>query len=193
MNDLNALFVSRVRIKILQLFLANPNQIYYIREIVRLVEEEINAVRRELNRLQKLSLLRSEWRGNRKYYQFRDDYLFHRELLGLVIKTTGLGNTIIKGRNKIGKVKYAFLSLSFAVGKKLEENQVALVLVGEIVLPELSLLVSEEEKKIKREIHYTVMTEEEFEFRKDHHDPFLADVLRQPRIMLIGDELEMMK
>lgn len=193
MTDLNALFVSRVRIKVLQLFLANPGQVYYIREIVRLIGEEINAVRRELNRLQKLGLLRSEWRGNRKYYQFRDDYLFHHELLGLVVKTTGLGGTIIKGKNKIGKVKYAFLNLAFSVGKKLEENQVALIIVGEIVLPELSLMVNEEEKRIKREVHYTVMSEEEFEFRKDHHDPFLTSVLKQPRIMLIGDELEMMK
>lgn len=193
MIDLSALFVSRVRIKVFQLFLANPGQLYYIREIVRLIGEEINAVRRELNRLQRLGLLRSEWRGNRKYYQFRPDYVFHRELLGLVTKTTGFGGTLLKEKGRIGKIKYAFVNLAFIMGKKLAPDQVALVLVGEIVLPELSYLVGEEEKRTNREIHYTVMTEDEFQYRKEHRDPFLITILSQPRVMLIGDELEMLK
>jgi DNA-binding transcriptional ArsR family regulator len=193
MNDLSALFVSRVRVKILQLFLSNPGQLFYIREIVRLLDEEINAVRRELQRLQKLGLMRSEWRGNRKYYEFRSDYHFYRELLGLVVKTTGLGKSLLKEKNKVGKTKYAFLNLAFARGGELEENQVALVLIGNIILPELSILVGEEEKRLDREIHYTVMTEEEFHYRKEHRDPFLISLLSVPRIMLIGDELEMVK
>lgn len=193
MSDLSALFVSRVRVKVFQLFLSHPGQLYYIREVVRALDEEINAVRRELDRLQRFGLLRSEWRGNRKYYEFRPDYLFYRELLGLVVKTTGLGGALIKERSRIGKIKYIFMSLPFVLGKPLEKDQVALIIIGTIVLPELSLLVREEEKRLNREIHYTVMTEDEFRFRQEHRDPFLANILAQPRVMLLGDELEMLK
>ncbi len=193
MSDLNALFVSRVRLKILQLFLSNPGELYYIREIVRLIDEEINAVRRELDRQQQHGILRSEWRGNRKYYEFRTDFLYHRDLLGIVVKSTGLGRNILEEKSKLGKIKYAFVTLAYALGEEIKEGEVALMVVGDIVLPELTYLVHEEEKRTQREIHYTVMTGEEFEFRKDHNDPFLHGLIREPKIMIIGNELDMVE
>ena len=87
-----------------------PGEIFYIRQLTRLTGEQINAVRRELERLDKLGAVRKEARANRIYYQMRRDYLFYDELLRMVAKTTGLGGAIIKNRNKIGKVKYAMIS-----------------------------------------------------------------------------------
>src|ERR1051325_7280089 len=101
------LFVSKVRVKILQLFLTSTDPLFHVREIVRRVSEEINAVRRELARMEKYGMVASEWRANRRLYRFRKDYPFYPELLALVVKSTGFGGDVVKNRQKLGKVKYA--------------------------------------------------------------------------------------
>jgi len=189
---LNDLFLSNVRVKLLELFFQNPDNIYYVREIVRSLDEQINAVRAELTRMEKIGLLTSEWRANRKYYAVRKDYPFFDELLRLVNKVTGLGGALLKNRVKLGKIKYAFLSGAYIRGLKPGPNDVELLLVGVVVLPQLSLIVKEEEAKLGREINYTVMSEDEFNFRKTRRDSFVLDLLQEPRMMIIGDEIEMM-
>jgi DNA-binding transcriptional ArsR family regulator len=190
---LTDLFLSKTRVKLLQTFLFPPGKIYYVRELVRLVKEEINAVRAELARMEKLGMVDSEMRANRKYYSFRKDYLFYDELLRLVAKTTGLGGSIIKEKMKLGKVKFAMLSGTFFRGRSVGPKDVDLLLVGTIVLPQLSQMVRSAETKIGREINYTVMTEEEFNFRKRRNDPFILSVLNKSKLMLIGDEEELLK
>lgn len=188
---LNELFLSKVRVKLLELFLAQPDNIYYVREIVRSVGEQINAVRAELTRMEKIGLLASEWRANRKYYSLKKDYLFFDELLRLVNKTTGLGGALVRDRVRLGKIKYAMLSGGYVRGLKPGPNDVELLLVGVVVLPQLSLIVKEQEAKLGREINYTVMSDEEYEFRKTRRDPFVIGLLEKSRVMLIGDEIEM--
>ena len=190
---LSALFVSKVRIKLLQVFLAGLGKSFYVRELVRATKEEINAVRRELARMQKNGLVSSEWRGNRRYYKFREDYLFYPELLRMVVKTSGLGGTIIKNKTKLGKIKYAMLTGDFIKGKRPGPKEVVLLVVGKIVLPQLTSFIQAEEAKRGFEINYTVMSEEEFRFRKRRRDPFLGEILSKSRVMLIGDEDEMLK
>src|SRR3990167_4122310 len=112
------LLISKVRVKILELFLGNPDQIYHVRDIVRRVDEEINAVRRELARLEKSGLLASEWRANRRYYFVKKDYIFYFELLSMINKSVGLGGDILKNKGKLGKVRYAMLSGSFVRGDR---------------------------------------------------------------------------
>jgi len=190
---LEELFVSRVRVKILQLFLAAPDSLFHVREIVRKVSEEINAVRRELARMEKFGMVASEWRANRRLYRFRKDYLFFRELLGLVAKTTGLGGSIIKNKAKLGKIKYAFISTRFLKGKPTQVQDVDLLVVGQVVLPELQALISDEQAKRDLEINYSPMPEEEFQFRVRRRDPFILRVLTQPKVMFIGDEESMLE
>lgn len=185
---LNDLFISKVRVKMLQLFMLNPTQMFHVREIVRQVDEEINAVRRELQRMEKGSMVRSEWRANRRYYEFKKEYLFYPELLAMMNKIGGLGGEIIQNRAKLGKVKFAFISGGFARGKIPGPKDVELLMVGTIVLPELSALVKNEEANRGREINYTVMPEEEYKYRVTRRDPFILDVLERPRVMLIGEE-----
>lgn len=186
------LFISRVRVKILQLFVSSPNQLLHVREIVRRVDEEINAVRRELARMEKYGLVSSEWRANRRLYRFRKDYLFYKEILGLVAKTTGLGGNIIKNRLKLGKIKFAFLSTRFLQGGQAGSEDVDLLVVGQIVLPELQALVADEQARRELEINYSPMPEEEFLFRVRRRDPFILRVLIQPKVMLIGDEQQLL-
>lgn len=182
------LFVSKVRVKVLQLFLTSPDPLLHVREIVRRVDEEINAVRRELARMEKYSMVTSEWRANRRFYKFRSDYKFFAELLGLVTKSIGLGGAIVKNKANLGKVKFAMMAIRFAKNVPSTPDDVDLLVVGQIVLPELQALISDEQAKREREINYSFMDEAEFNFRVRRRDPFILKVLTQPKIMLIGDE-----
>lgn len=189
---LEDLIISRVRVKMLTLFLSSPAKIYHVREVVRQVGEEINAVRRELAHLEKAGLLAKEQRANRLFYRVRKEYPLFYELVELIGKTSGLGWDIVKHKARLGKIKFAMLSGRLLRGlPRKGGNDVDLLVVGSVVLPELSTLVKAEEVKRERELNYTVMTEEEFSFRKRRRDPFVLDVLSGSRIMLIGDEEEL--
>jgi hypothetical protein len=186
---LEDIIISRVRVKILTLFLSHPGAIFHVRDIVRKVDEEINAVRRELAHMEKAGMVSKEQRANRLFYLFRKDYPIYFELLELVGKTSGLGADIIKSRAKLGKLKLVMVSGKYLRGlQKSSQNDVDLLVVGNVVLPELSQIIKAEEARREREINYTVMTEEEFEFRKSRRDPFVLSVLSGSRVMIIGDE-----
>lgn len=185
---LSDLITSKTRVKILTLFFDNPNDMFHVREVVRRVDEEINAVRRELIHLEKKGILKREPRVNRVYYYLDKNYPHFFDLLSIQAKNTGLGADIIKNRVRLGKIKFAMLSGKFARGIRDNPEEVDLLVVGTVVLPELSLLIKDEEEKRKHEINYTVMTEEEFNFRKKRRDPFITSVIYGSRVMLIGDE-----
>lgn len=188
---LQDLIISKCRVKLLQNFLAQPKEIFYIRQLVRATGEEINAVRRELDHLEKAGLAKKEARGNRLYYWLDRRHPLYGDLLSLISKTVGLGGVIVKNKNKIGRIYLATLSGRFARGLSTKEGGVDLLIVGEIQMPELAKVVREQESKIGREINYTVMTKQELEFRKKRHDPFLAGILSDARIILIGDEMDL--
>lgn len=190
---LNYLFTSRVRIKILQLFLTHSQDSFHVREIVRRTGQEINGVRRELSRLKQIGLLKSEARQNRLFYTLNFDFLLFYELLRMIGKSTGLGGRLLTEQSKIGKVKLAVIALRYLLGAKALESEVDLLLVGKLNLDELKKLVAETEQQNGREINYTVMTEEEFNFRKKRKDHFIQNILLQPHLVLIGDEMELSK
>lgn len=187
------LFVSKVRVKVLQLFLTSKDDLLHVREIVRRVDEEINAVRRELARMEKFGMVSSEWRANRRFYKFRKDYRFYPELLAFAVKSTGLGGGIIKNKTSLGKIKFALMAVRFATKAVSGPEDVDLLVVGQIVLPQLQALVADEQSKREKEINYSYMDEAEFNFRVRRRDPFILKVLTQPRIMLIGDETQLME
>ncbi|MBI2029660.1 hypothetical protein HYT02_04545 [Candidatus Gottesmanbacteria bacterium] len=189
---LKDLIVSRVRVKILTLFFSYPGKIFHVREIVRKTSEEINAVRRELLHLDKVGLLYKEHRANRLYYGLRKDYPLYFELLTIITKTTGFGESILKNKVKLGKIKYAFISGRYARKKeRTNRNEIDFLIVGNVVLPELTTLIKSEEVRVGSEINYTIMSEEEFEFRKKRRDPFVVEILGVTKVMLIGDEAEL--
>lgn len=186
------LIVSKVRVKILQLFLTSTEPLLHVREIVRRVDEEINAVRRELARMEKYNMVASEWRANRRLYRFRKDYKYFPELLGLVVKSTGLGGNIISNQGRLGRIKYAMVASRFVKNEASGNEDVDVLIVGQIVLPELQSIIADEQAKREREINYSYMDEAEFNFRVRRRDPFILRVLVQPKIMLIGDESAML-
>lgn len=189
MANLNDIITSKVRIKILELFFSNLKELYHVRGIVREISEEINAVRRELTKLEKDGILRKEPRGNRVYYSVRSEHPLFGDLVSMVAKTTGLGKSIIDNKNKIGKISFIMFSGKFVrIKNRKRDEDVDILVVGDIVLPELASIIRTEESKRAREINYTVMSREEFDFRKKRRDPFLLGILSESRIMVVGDE-----
>jgi len=189
MASLNDIITSKVRIKVLELFFSNSKELYHVRGIVRETDEEINAVRRELDKFEKDGILRKEPRGNRIYYSLRTEYPFFGDLCAMVAKTTGLGKQLIDNRNKIGKVSFLMFSGKFVRFKdRKRDDDVDILVVGDVVLPELAALIRAEESKRGKEINYTVMGREELDFRKKRRDPFLLGILAGSRVMIIGDE-----
>ena len=191
---LEDIIISRVRVKMLQLFLSHPGAIFHVRDIVRKISEEINAVRRELSHMEVAGMLSKEQRANRLFYGFRKDYPLYFELLELIGKTSGLGFDILKHKAKLGKLKFVMMSGRYLRGlQRRGSTDVDLLIVGNIVLPELSQLVKAEEVRRERELNYTVMSEEEFTFRKRRRDPFVLSVLSGSRVMIVGDEEELVE
>ena len=192
MADLSDIITSKVRIKILELFFSDIDEMYHVRGIVRETKEEINAVRRELEKMENAGILKKESRGNRLYYWIRQDYPFFGDLLSITSKTVGLGAEIILNKNKIGKPNFVMFSGKFTRRKERKRDEdIDILIVGEIVLPEIAALIRKEESKRGKEINYTVMSKEELDFRKRRRDPFLLGILSGSRIMIIGDEQEL--
>jgi DNA-binding transcriptional ArsR family regulator len=185
---LKALFISEVRIKILDLLLKKPDEDLHVRAIVRKVGAEINAVRRELENLTKIHLLSKRQSSNRLYYSVNTSHLFYPELLALLSKEKGLGADIIKYEKELGDVEFAIISKPFLRGKPSTQLDVDLFLVGDIKMGVLSQIIGDFEKSHRREINYSVMSSEEFKFRKRKSDQFIIKILVQSKTMLIGDE-----
>ena len=193
MSSIEYFFVSKVRIKLLQLFFFNPQDEYHVRGVVRLVEEEINAVRRELVRMEKAKMLKSERKGNRLYFALREEFVFYNEFRSLLHKEFGLGKAIIRNKNKLGDLKFALLTSIFVRKMRLPHDEVDLVVVGNVNLDVLNEVVKSQQEFVGREINYTVMSEEEFNLRRRRSDTFVSGLLKDTNVMLVGVEDNIIK
>ncbi len=111
----------------------------------------------------------------------------------MIAKTTGIGQEILKNRVKLGQISFVCFSEKFIKRIPREKDEVDILMVGEVVLPELAAIIRTEEEKRGTEINYTLMSREEFEFRKKRRDSFLLEVLSGSKVMIIGDEIELVK
>ena len=121
-----------------------------------------------------------------------DDGVTIAKEIELKDKIENLGAEIIKHKNALGNLKFALLSGRYArrMPRKSIED-IDLLLVGSINLNTLNQLVRKAESQREKEINYAPMTIDEFEFRKQRRDPFLQKILMAGRVMLVGDEEEM--
>lgn len=189
-SPLQDFMISRTRVRMMELFLNNPDEMYYVREITRQTKEEINAVRRELDRMHGYGLLKSEQRGNRLYYFVNKKYVFFHELLQIVAKTTGLGKEIRKNLKKLGDVEFVMFSGRFVENQPPRQGELDVLVIGDIVLAELQQIMEKAQERLEREINYTVFSGEEFKFRKTRRDPFVLDALYNSRVMIVGNDTD---
>ncbi len=184
---LESIITSEVRIRILVELYSETKKHLYVRELTRRVDTEINAVRRELKRFVKAGLVKKEKRGNRLYYLVRKDHPLYYEIISMVAKEKGIGRKILDNQNRVGKLKLAVLSTAFIEGRQSTQNELDLLIIGEVNLDTLSEVVREASIEMGREINYTVLGEEEFNYLKSRRDIFLLSFIASPHILLVGD------
>lgn len=184
---------SKARRKILEFFFHRPSETFYLRRIVREINEEVNAVKRELDILSDEKLLLKERRLNKIYYSLNKNYHLYDEFTRIFTKTTPLANSIYKNQSALGKLKFVAVSLKFPKNIIIKEDEIYLLFVGIVVIAEVESLMKEAEKTFGRPINYTVMTDDEFIFRKKNNDPFIWRFLKQPKVMLVGHEDDLLK
>jgi hypothetical protein len=182
------LLSSRTKAKIIALLYANPAQKLHMRNIERMINERINSVRSALLSLSKNGVCLSEKIGKKSFFQAAPGYVFYDELLRIVAKEKGLGARIIKEKLHLGKIKLAFLTAHYYKHHERTTEEIDLFLVGSVSMTEVAKLAKEEGDKLGVELNYSVMTSEEYEFRKKNKDPFLMKVLQQNRVVLCGKE-----
>ena len=183
---LEALISSRTRVKLLTLFLLNPEKEYYVREIVRMTQENYNAVRRELANLDTFGLITGQKRGNQQYYAVNRSFFLYDELQKIVMKTEGAAAIIGDALAQLSGIECMFIYGSFARGTAGVKSDIDLFIVGDIDESVLIPRIHASEQAINREINYTLMQGREFLRRKQSGDPFVKNVMDEPKIMITG-------
>jgi len=192
------LFGSKTRVKLLSLFFNNPGRPFYVREITRKIDEQINSVRRELANLLSVGLISSEGSNNRLYYEVNPRYEFYEQLRGIftampvkskdpVIKETREEDQIIKKLRSTGSIQFAFLTGSFARDPR---TNVDIFVVGDVNKARLARVVAELEESMGRELNYSSLTPEEYQYRLSLNDRFVTAVLEAKKIVVIDGQQE---
>lgn len=185
---LEALFSSRVRVKLLTFFLMNPDVRVHARAMVSRVGVHYNAVWKELLHLEEAGVLLSEPLANTKLYRLNPQYPILPELRAIVLKTTGLGNVLREALGRIPGTEAALIYGSFAAGDMDHQSDIDLMLIGEIDLTRLAPVIAKVERDLGRSVNYIAYTDEEWKNKVRANQPFILNVLASPKIMLIGDE-----
>ena len=185
---INRLFSSKIRIKLLDIFLSHPDARFYIRELERKIDEEAKNISRELQNLENLGLLISEKKGNQKYYSVKEDFFLYPELKRIIFKTTGVLGLLKEAVARLKGIEAAFMYGSYATGKETESSDIDLIIIGKPDLTELNEMISRLEDKLNREINYMCFDREEYEERKKTKDAFISGVLSDEIMMIKGSE-----
>ena len=173
---IDALFGSKTRVKLLHLFMNNPGRSFYVREITRLIDEQINSVRRELANM--LQVIISDSSDNKLYYEVNQNYAFYRplkEIFGEIPSAKSGGDNgwsaLIKG---LPRIKLAIGAGILAPGSS---SKVDLLLVGDVPLEKVKVAVSTIERHEGRELNYSIIGYDEFFYRLSVRDRFVMEVL----------------
>ncbi len=184
---LNQLFISQVRIDILSHFIFNPNKPIHMRELARLLDQELNAIRRELLRLTEISALIPHKNGNKINYLLNQKFSLLPELKAMMFKAFKLGNSIITNASILGKINAISLLKPYIDGQKSDPNNLDLVIIGDVDKSKVIELIQAVEKTEGKEINYTILTLNEFSMRIKRSDRFVWKIITTPKINLIGD------
>ena len=189
-TSLKHLFISQTRLKLINILFYNPQDIFYVRQLVRLVDEEINSVRRELANLLKSGVISSEWRGNRLYYWADKQSSLFFNLLTIANQSSGLGLKLQNKNETLGTIKLVFYSNKFITGDKRNPDDIDLVIVGDVSLREIDSFIKQEQEVRGYEINYMVMGKGEFRLRRQKRDQFIVDFFLGNPIVIIGNQSE---
>ncbi|HEX3568663.1 MAG TPA: transcriptional regulator [Candidatus Saccharimonadales bacterium] len=192
------LFGSKTRVKLLQLFYSNPNRAFYVREITRKIDEQINSVRRELANLLSIGIIASDTTNNRLYYEVNQAYEYYKPLLAIFGQSSADEDTTSEGKvpkktrrtaissdlealKSLGNVEAALYTGQFT---RDESSGIDLLVVGDINKHAMQKFITELEAKEGKDIRYTIMPLNEFKYREQINDRFITTVLQAKKQIL---------
>ena len=182
---------SKIRQDLLTLFFTNQSQKYYLRELQRILGYSAGSIRRELLKYQKDNLFNTQKVGNLLYYSLNTKHPLFKELKSIISKTIGIEGGLRKALLSIEGIKIAFIYGSFASKREKATSDIDIMIIGN---PDTSLVnekVAELEKRLKREINISIYSTEEYGHKKLLKSGFTIDVINNPKIMLIGKEVDL--
>ena len=191
---IDALFGSKTRVKLLHLFLSNPGRAFYVREITRKIDEQINSVRRELANMMNVGIIKSENSNNKLYYEVNQEYVHFEPLRQIFVAATGESRALKEVESSgdwaarlkpLGDVRVAILSGQLVHGS---ESEVDVLLVGSINKTQAKKFVKELEEDESKQLNYSVMEYQDFYYRLSIKDRFVASVINSKHTVIADTE-----
>lgn len=193
------LFGSKTRVKLLRLFYGNPNRSFYVREITRKIDEQINSVRRELSNLLQAGIITSDTTNNRLYYEVNQKFEFFDPLTVIFGGAPGRqaapkSSSKVKASaasdgpadlKELGNIQLALYTGQFT---RDESSGVDLLIVGDVNPNKLSKFVGELEAKEGKEIRYAVLSLDDFKYREQIKDRFVSSIRSAKKQVLVDKE-----
>ncbi|MBU4343392.1 MAG: nucleotidyltransferase domain-containing protein [Candidatus Omnitrophica bacterium] len=184
---LDAIISSKTKRKLLTLLLTNPKSKFYVREISRHIQENINSVREELKKLSSIGLVSSEKEANLLYYKINTHCPLYKDLKNLIYKTEALGSYLKEVSSFPNDIQLAFVYGSTAYNQEWERSDIDLLVIGDIDGEKLHRHLIGLEEKIGREINTVHMSLAEFKTKIKKKDTFLKRVLSGEKIFIKGN------
>lgn len=192
---IDALFGSKTRIKLLHLFMNNPGQAFYVREITRLIDEQINSVRRELANLLEAGVITSASADNKLYYKVNQSYE-HYVPFRSIFTPEKVGVSLPKGpsvdepdwRRALRELRGVRIVVLAGVLVRSSVSPVDLLVVGEVSLEKMKDLVKLIEVGEKRELTYSAMKYDEFYYRLSVRDKFISGIMTNKHEVLLDTD-----
>lgn len=187
---LEQLFGSKTRTQLLRTFLQNPETAFFVRELTRRLDVQINAIRHELKNLETLSLVETvdvaEGKAvQKKHYRLKQNSILIPELRALFVKSRVLlEKDMVKRLQAVGRISYFALTGRFV---DRTEAPTDIFIVGRVDRKKLSDLVRKFEVEFGHEINFTILDEEEMRYRMDVMDRFLYSVLDAPKMVFVDE------
>jgi predicted nucleotidyltransferase/predicted transcriptional regulator with HTH domain len=183
-------FRSDVRRRLLTFYFTNSAARHHLRDLAARLNVDPSNLSKELQRLEREGLFRSEIIGRQKYFQLNPEYPLFDEVRRIVGKTIGAASSLRESLNKVEGIDEAYLYGSFARNQHDAASDIDVLVIGAPREDALAQAVRKLERQLSREINYTVLTPKEFATRRARKDPFLENVWHNRRISLIARDEE---
>ena len=177
---------SKARQRLLAYYFANPTARLHLRDLAGRLDIDPSNLSKELGRLEREGLFRSEVSGRQKYFQLNREYPLFAEVRGIVSKTIGAPSLIAQSLKKIEGIEEAYLYGSFASNQQDAASDIDVLVIGTPRDEALAEAIRKIERQLGREVSYTVLNRKEFESRRSRKDAFLENVWHNKRVPLVG-------
>jgi predicted nucleotidyltransferase len=177
---------SKTRRRLLAYYFTNPEARRHLRDLAERLDVDPANLSKELRRLEKEGLFRSEVSGRQKYYRLERSYPLFAELRGIISKTVGAVPLIAQRLKRIECIEEAYLYGSFARNQEDAASDIDVLIVGRPNNETLAESLRTLERKLGRAINVTVLTRRELESRHARKDAFIESVWRSERVPLVA-------